>query len=211
MGGEHDHRIVRNKLCRGSSPRGRGTRAIVSAGVTMQRFIPAWAGNTAAGAGPRSVPPVHPRVGGEHQMAQVQMMLDAGSSPRGRGTPRQARNAARFGRFIPAWAGNTARLTSLKRRNAVHPRVGGEHAVAAHFCHLSAGSSPRGRGTHGALDCGLWLRRFIPAWAGNTIVKISESRAVTVHPRVGGEHSRVVKALVQKDGSSPRGRGTPPW
>ena len=56
----------------------------------------------------------------------------------------------------------------------VHPRVGGEHAYAS----TASGS------------CAI-AKRFIPAWAGNTVrgprAQVRSALA-TVHPRVGGEH-----------------------
>ena len=70
------------------------------------------------------------------------------------------------------------------------------------------GSSPRGRGTP-PLGDGLPLeRRFIPAWAGNTSWARRSSRSPSVHPRVGGEHQKVLISTEIQPGSSPRGRGT---
>ena len=71
---------------------------------------------------------------------------------------------------------------------AVHPRVGGEHQQAPVLDQGDNGSSPRGRGTlHGAGLASI-TRRFIPAWAGNTLFGITMMSVMAVHPRVGGEH-----------------------
>ncbi len=51
-------------------------------------------------------------------------------------------------------------------------------------------------------------RRFIPAYAGNTIRWLSVLRTVSVHPRVCGEHHRSAGRVIALDGSSPRMRGT---
>ncbi len=33
------------------------------------------------------------------------------------------------------------------------------------------------------------MTRFIPAWAGNTLIAATIARLGAVHPRVGGEHT----------------------
>ena len=131
----------------GSSPRVRGTLGLPRRNFRRNRFIPACAGNTINGDWlpdlARFIPAcagntrsafflgaaiaVHPRVCGEHVFAAAAQVLDAGSSPRVRGTrhPRRARPAGR--RFIPACAGNTITVPDV--------------ALALR------GSSPRVRGT----------------------------------------------------------------
>ena len=112
------------------------------------------------------------------------------SSPRVRGTPTQRLPRSTAIRFIPACAGNTPRCGRCSGRSTVHPRVCGEHASASPPVAISAGSSPRVRGT----------RRW-PAGVGHTI---------TVHPRVCGEHRCGAVFVPLVSGSSPRVRGTPP-
>ena len=97
---------------RGSSPRLRGTLAVRPIGAPVHRFIPAPAGNS-----PRlpvwpSVPPVHPRACGELTFRAIAAALNAGSSPRLRGTHRKDTRNERRKRFIPAPAGNS-RLSAL--------------------------------------------------------------------------------------------------
>ncbi len=112
------------------------------------------------------------------------------------------------GRFIPAWAGNTAERIAAMEGNAVHPRVGGEHAPPRRTRSGGAGSSPRGRGTQSRAGQARTRRRFIPAWAGNTIAVITAIAGLAVHPRVGGEHPDARLGATPDVGSSPRGRGT---
>ena len=90
----------------------------------------------------------------------------------------------------------------------VHPRVGGEHDTDEITITISAGSSPRGRGTLFRPKHVVVVYRFIPAWAGNTLCGVTYSTASTVHPRVGGEHFQAPEPGVFAHGSSPRGRGT---
>ena len=127
VGGEHSGLEHSAGLAGGSSPRGRGTRLVGVAIGKRDRFIPAWAGNTLDGGSDPSVTTVHPRVGGEHRLALVRTGRVAGSSPRGRGTRHQWSTGRCFGRFIPAWAGNTCPARVPDCPIPVHPRVGGEH------------------------------------------------------------------------------------
>ena len=108
--GEHGYAVVACGGCAGSSPRVRGTRYRDRWSRVRLRFIPACAGNTCDHA--RSLPPetVHPRVCGEHVSALRKMLARGGSSPRVRGTRDVGQGELDVGRFIPACAGNTARI-----------------------------------------------------------------------------------------------------
>ena len=188
VGGEHgqDQRIP--DVHGGSSPRGRGTLENRPKQPRQLRVIPAWAGNT--NGRPRRAPalPGHPRVGGEHRVADLLEESEFGSSPRGRGT--RFRRLVLCGRFrvIPAWAGNTIPLALAPSGRTGHPRVGGEHCRGDRGRGMEHGSSPRGRGTHGRATARRARRRVIPAWAGNTASGARTSRRRAGHPRVGGEH-----------------------
>ena len=172
----------------GSSPRGRGTRAVNRQRVYPGRFIPAWAGNTLPCRLACWLLPVHPRVGGEHVAVHDINRVAV--------------------RFIPAWAGNTGEACNSQSDLSVHPRVGGEHDWLLGFDPLIFGSSPRGRGTRQTFSgCAEWLR-FIPAWAGNTVAIKPFDFLIAVHPRVGGEHYWSWIRSHSMRGSSPRGRGT---
>ena len=73
---------------------------------------------------------------------------------------------------------------------------------------ITTGSSPRMRGTLEHWCGSVRNHRFIPAYAGNTILCRPSSIAGTVHPRVCGEHD--FEGVLSHDaiGSSPRMRGT---
>ena len=192
----------------GSSPRGRGTRRAMPPPMAHARFIPAWAGNTATAMRSYWTSSVHPRVGGEHKIQNWLVSSNSGSSPRGRGTRSRHLSSLQGGRFIPAWAGNTCRIGRCRCDRAVHPRVGGEHHHRRLPERQCFGSSPRGRGTLAPFVRFTVMRRFIPAWAGNTASFRSDPLLASVHPRVGGEHVHRPDRLIQRIGSSPRGRGT---
>ena len=147
VGGEHVDGEVPEVCSAGSSPRGRGTCAVVKEAPPPFRFIPAWAGNIAHDQGGHCCGAVHPRVGGEHLASCAVLRISRGSSPRGRGTSCHLSFPLISIRFIPAWAGNMLTRPDGLPAASVHPRVGGEHFGGVHSGHQSAGSSPRGRGT----------------------------------------------------------------
>ncbi len=58
----------------------------------------------------------------------------------------------RLQRSIPAWAGSTCEPFRQGHKQAVHPRVGGEHNTGSRTAARIAGSSPCGRGTQFRLE-----------------------------------------------------------
>ena len=186
--GEHVELILVPIGRDGSSPRTRGTRARPARRTPHQRFIPAYTGNTTCARATAGRSTVHPRVHGEH-------------GPRHQAGPDRPR-------FIPAYTGNT--MTPLKGGpvSAVHPRVHGEHVDGTPTQSGSFGSSPRTRGTHCACCPGERRHRFIPAYTGNTTGRRAPGTTSPVHPRVHGEHAIHGLKIENKDGSSPRTRGT---
>ncbi len=193
----------------GSSPRVRGTLTKENQNHFNNRFIPACAGNTVPRSRHNTARSVHPRVCGEHFPPGLQPLPPLGSSPRVRGTRTTGPRTTLRQRFIPACAGNTRYYRQSAQSAAVHPRVCGEHLVLGVIKFVGGGSSPRVRGTPGR-DCRCWSRsRFIPACAGNTVVKHRDTAPATVHPRVCGEHTKPSTIARPTSGSSPRVRGTP--
>ena len=192
----------------GSSPRMRGTRVCLNWVNPSPRFIPAYAGNTEVYNVKGELAPVHPRVCGEHIDMARDQVRDRGSSPRMRGTPFVVRNEEGRQRFIPAYAGNTQQHTCNRLHRAVHPRVCGEHNPVPYPRIDLGGSSPRMRGTLKRQQFFGHLRRFIPAYAGNTRHPHRQASIQAVHPRVCGEHRGAFRDILAADGSSPRMRGT---
>ncbi len=125
--GEHPSTCTGIASADGSSPRARGTLPDLVLVETCDRFIPACAGNTSRRRSARRSATVHPRVRGEHWLAERPPMTRVGSSPRARGTRRAQTHAQVIMRFIPACAGNTRGSCRGTRTRAVHPRVRGEH------------------------------------------------------------------------------------
>ena len=209
--GEHGDRGYRPGPGPGSSPRARGTHKETNSFTQKERFIPAGAGNTSPPPGVHGPGTVHPRGRGEHVLLSSAMSFSDGSSPRARGTQKEARLRYTRSRFIPAGAGNTRPTAPRSTARSVHPRGRGEHAREGRQAVCVAGSSPRARGTRPWVVLQWFRRRFIPAGAGNTHLRCIAMPEATVHPRGRGEHN--VRQLIGKHihGSSPRARGTRRW
>ena len=112
-------------------------------------------------------PAVHPRACGEHPLALARLLTSRGSSPRLRGTCVDKARLNANVRFIPAPAGNIRQGLALSRSYPVHPRACGEHFTMSERKAVSAGSSPRLRGTFAPDEFLDRIARFIPAPAGN--------------------------------------------
>jgi len=151
----------------------------------------------------------HPCVCGEHLSAAATAAAYSGSSPRLRGTPFAKGFCRTPSRFIPASAGNTGRGMRPGSLPTVHPRVCGEHFERISPVVVVGGSSPRLRGTLPPWSAPCRQPRFIPASAGNTCPWRRPACLTTVHPRVCGEHARLMPSISHNCGSSPRLRGTP--
>ena len=105
--GEHASSECMTGFPAGSSPLARGTLIPFLDDATIQRFIPAGAGNTKMESARKQSHAVHPRWRGEHSGCHCQALLCSGSSPLARGTPCRGPRSLVTRRFIPAGAGNT--------------------------------------------------------------------------------------------------------
>ena len=192
----------------GSSPRMRGTHLVHLQLDDRAGIIPAYAGNTFEGVGPCVFCGDHPRVCGEHMSNFTYWKLHEGSSPRMRGTPPFRKEVIAMCGIIPAYAGNTGCMRPVFSIHKDHPRVCGEHMLRERRIVWQAGSSPRMRGTrHRRIGHGP-VEGIIPAYAGNTFYKKCGCVRHWDHPRVCGEHNRIVGIIAVILGSSPRMRGT---
>ena len=152
---------------------------------------PECAGNTCLFRRSASLPPVHPRVCGEHGHFSNCGHVTSGPSPRVRGTRESHRRGQGFRRFIPACAGNTPPPTRACRHRTVHPRVCGEHLKPACRWCWRFGPSPRVRGTRHGPQVQRGPLRSIPACAGNTLPRRSRANgAIGPSPRVRGTPDR---------------------
>ena len=95
----------------GSSPLARGTHDEGFEGETLNRLIPARAGNTLRLRSSSAPFSAHPRSRGEHSYPDNATGDVSGSSPLARGTRWNVRGNYKPFRLIPARAGNTAYST----------------------------------------------------------------------------------------------------
>ena len=206
--GEHSLAAYTITLNPGSSPRVRGTLESSCFRYFPTGIIPACAGNTISPESTSCWSWDHPRVCGEHVALVAPALVQAGSSPRVRGTPERRRRRKRRHGIIPACAGNTLYNAGASIISGDHPRVCGEHPlVRTRICHRP-GSSPRVRGTPTNTLSDPRCSGIIPACAGNTVPCGVIVFVGWDHPRVCGEHLGGLSAILFFTGSSPRVRGT---
>ncbi len=186
--GEHVQRLATIQIAGGSAPRVRGTPWRDNPRGGRVRFSPACAGNTLSIMRVAISAAVQPRVCGEHAKEIHKHYLASGSAPRVRGTLNTCASGMWAGRFSPACAGNTARMSSPIPIASVQPRVCGEHARIGYKGRVGSGSAPRVRGTPGVGFTITGATRFSPACAGNTARLAIPARHWAVQPRVCGEH-----------------------
>ena len=146
---------------------------------------------------------------GEHRSIVGIGVACQGSSPHVRGARRPRQPGIRPNGIIPACAGSTQ--VRLRRRpwTEDHPRMCGEHRSGFNALFFLTGSSPHVRGARKDSPLRRCHSGIIPACAGSTLtLAVSRSRARD-HPRMCGEHRRLLPKTAWKTGSSPHVRGAP--
>ncbi len=146
---------------------------------------------------------------GEHGRAHHRRLLLLGSSPHVRGAHSVTYACFPTPGIIPACAGSTCLIRSLRLHRRDHPRMCGEHDVEAGQFKGYVGSSPHVRGAR----CGgrpiQGLRGIIPACAGSTTIASQLKLELWDHPRMCGEHKDGLIFVDLSSGSSPHVRGAP--
>ena len=125
--GEHIAKNLTTGEVKGSSPHMRGTRIRPPEYARTLGIIPAYAGNTPPCPGRAAIHWDHPRICGEHVQTADCEGVQAGSSPHMRGTHRHFHRQGIGIGIIPAYAGNTFRISPPLPRRGDHPRICGEH------------------------------------------------------------------------------------
>ena len=166
--GEHVTAIKIRQQCRGLSPLARGTLLPVPWWYSINRFIPAGAGNTRNQSVRQWQESVYPRWRGEHVTPSSPPLSTAGLSPLARGTLSAFCRIFANIRFIPAGAGNTIAPQHKITQRPVYPRWRGEHFGVIQRRRCVGGLSPLARGTRERAELPVAKIRFIPAGAGNT-------------------------------------------
>ena len=212
----------------GSSPRVRGRPQMSIETIRYMGLIPAGAGQTTNDRRPVGYHRAHPRgCGADFTRAQISdqapglipagagqtllvpfsMPIENGSSPRVRGRHRLPERLRRSHGLIPAGAGQTSPRGSPRPGGWAHPRGCGADRSSMRTTSSAHGSSPRVRGRRISNVSTNWLRRLIPAGAGQTHLRSQSSSALRAHPRGCGADERRARGPPFEHGSSPRVRG----
>ena len=170
----------------GSSPRPRGAPGASPDRREVTGLIPASAGSTSTRPCPSRPRRAHPRVRGEHWKPSGGSTRGLGSSPRPRGALTRREVVGSRKGLIPASAGSTSLVRRARSARRAHPRVRGEHAVAAATVGFSPGSSPRPRGAQARGEAGAADTGLIPASAGSTSWSRRNRPRSWAHPASAG-------------------------
>ena len=90
---------------------------------------------------------------------------------------------------------------------ADHPRMRGEHVILTWCDRFKAGSPPHARGAHSERAPPLDRQGLTPACAGSTPPGPPALHPSRAHPRMRGEHTRVMQEVLSGTGSPPHARG----
>ena len=113
--------------------------------------------------------PVYPRGCGELKVAKIPNFNAIGLSPWVRGTRDGRNGSAVVYRFIPVGAGNSLGYMGVSIELPVYPRGCGELSLWGAAMVALNGLSPWVRGTRVESKYCMFLSRFIPVGAGNSI------------------------------------------
>ena len=127
--------------------------------------------------------------------------------PHTRGPHAEPARRKRRGGIIPAYAGTTSRPAACAPRRWGHPRLRGDHARPVSMSCPSRGSSPHVRGPQPGAPRHPRGQRIIPACAGTTRAGCGMPSRSRDHPRMCGDHQKLLDLMRTFQGSSPHARG----
>ena len=142
-------------------------------------------------------------------MARLHGFPDWGRSPRVRGSQTVSRVAAKDVGSIPACAGEPTPARAAVNSSGVDPRVCGGALRSSAIHPRTRGRSPRVRGSLRRLRRPGGRVGSIPACAGEPANLLGCARHLRVDPRVCGGADLVHKLPADREGRSPRVRGSP--
>ena len=186
----------------------RGSLSLRSSASALLGIIPAHAGLTIEVTYNDGQNEDHPRACGAHVELAEGIVVEAGSSPRMRGSHSNLHQISTHLGIIPAHAGLTFFFRSARTCNRDHPRACGAHATATTGVKAVEGSSPRMRGSPTQHQSLREVSGIIPAHAGLTLVEDGKNRTLWDHPRACGAHAFCIANVNAGKGSSPRMRGS---
>ena len=151
----------------------------------------------------------HPRLRGEHGVAQSTVCKLLGPPPPARGARRPRPGPPRRLRTTPACAGSTTRRNSPTRTDGDHPRLRGEHDFHRGMSPSGMGPPPPARGALLPGRCESTPTGTTPACAGSTGASPRTRCGVRDHPRLRGEHRFGTSSASLARGPPPPARGAP--
>ena len=195
------------QLTWGLSPRVRGNRLPPAGVEVLDRSIPARAGEPRTGTPAGRWPRVYPRACGGTGALDQRLVALNGLSPRVRGNLERERQDKRWGRSIPARAGEPRLRNRPSAATEVYPRAcgGTDHALTRRA--IRAGLSPRVRGNHVRRGHRGATAGSIPARAGEPPTRATTHGSCTVYPRACGGTAGAALRFNELQGLSPRVRG----
>ena len=152
----------------------------------------------------------HPRLRGDHDVADQLHPGAIGSPPLTRGPLCQLVGIHRLERITPAYAGTTCTRYLLRYPRTDHPRLRGDHSPAQARIRRRSGSPPL---TRGPLKCRchcLDVAGITPAYAGTTTTGFRPACTPSDHPRLRGDHPETQYQTPIIHGSPPLTRGPLP-
>ena len=209
MCGEHFIRLAYCNAFSGSSPHVRGAHDVLRLSAVNPGIIPACAGSTPGHGRGWACGRDHPRMCGEHALANSLMVMPLGSSPHVRGALEYRQRVFKRRGIIPACAGSTPSRISADSSSRDHPRMCGEHNMQEMGRACGRGSSPHVRGALTATFRPVDDLGIIPACAGSTAFQANDKVVFRDHPRMCGEHAALNVEALAAAGSSPHVRGAP--
>ena len=185
----------------------RGNHSRIHVLHTVDRTIPACAGEPSQGVNRATRAKDYPRVCGGTKLTPNPARLTYGLSPRVRGNPCQAwKILCQFG-TIPACAGEPGTDCMISLRTRDYPRVCGGTYVLGLLVLAVSGLSPRVRGNLSYISELKDIKRTIPACAGEPILYFGKFQSSQDYPRVCGGTSSTWVLSPTLVGLSPRVRG----
>ena len=175
--------------------------------MTMERSIPACAGEPCLLRITANTGGVYPRVCGGTRRARTEVAQRQGLSPRVRGNPRPPRARYQGAGSIPACAGEPRLVDCTNVTYAVYPRVCGGTSLNAGTPVHPEGLSPRVRGNPTGTSLVREWRGSIPACAGEPSSWNGRGLRFRVYPRVCGGTEFDMSDIRSLRGLSPRVRG----
>ena len=194
----------------GLSPPTRGNREWDRGSRRPRRSIPAHAGEPGMFASPSACHRVYPRPRGGTPAGAPHRILHWGLSPPTRGNRFKLYFVPASVRSIPAHAGEPAPWHADAEYQRVYPRPRGGTRREERERRVKNGLSPPTRGNRANVRRQVFLRRSIPAHAGEPRDMRSPAQPPRVYPRPRGGTDSCRPVIRASGGLSPPTRGNPP-